>query len=133
MPRAIAIIRNPLNGCGKPRRRMTGHVGWPTLRRVERGARRRIEFQVESRILSAPKKFSGVYRSGQTGQTVNLMALPSLVRIQPRPLKSLTRLVHGDTESAGRGVGPGYSSSTIQKAPSSIFNGRPCSTPGERL
>src|SRR5437867_4530852 len=31
---------------------------------------------------------TGVYRSGQTGQTVNLMALPSLVRIQPRPVQS---------------------------------------------
>jgi hypothetical protein len=30
--------------------------------------------------------FSGVYRSGQTGQTVNLMALPSKVRILPRPI-----------------------------------------------
>jgi hypothetical protein len=28
---------------------------------------------------------AGVYRSGQTGQTVNLMALPSKVRILPRP------------------------------------------------
>src|SRR2546423_14278810 len=47
-------------------------------------------------ILSAPTEenrrtistFAGVYRSGQTGQTVNLMALPSLVRIQPRPVHS---------------------------------------------
>src|SRR5207245_5711498 len=28
----------------------------------------------------------GVYRSGQTGQTVNLVALPSKVRILPRPI-----------------------------------------------
>ena len=29
---------------------------------------------------------TGVFRSGQTGQTVNLVALPSQVRILPRPI-----------------------------------------------
>ena len=30
--------------------------------------------------------FKGVFQSGQMGQTVNLLALPSVVRIHPRPL-----------------------------------------------
>src|SRR5689334_24955599 len=39
---------------------------------------------------------AGVYRSGQTGQTVNLMALPSLVRIQPRPVPQQSPRFRGD-------------------------------------
>src|ERR1700722_210463 len=51
-----------------------------------------LNFRVESPIIFGPPERgfrgerSGVYRSGQTGQTVNLMALPSQVRILPRPV-----------------------------------------------
>ncbi len=43
------------------------------------------------RLASTDAMSSGVYRSGQTGQTVNLMALPSKVRILPRPLPHKSR------------------------------------------
>ena len=44
------------------------------------------ELTASCNVFNIPPLNSGVYRSGQTGQTVNLMALPSQVRILSRPI-----------------------------------------------
>lgn len=50
------------------------------------GIARKAFFRVFSGFLSCGIEFLGGYRSGQTGQTVNLLAMPSQVRILHPPL-----------------------------------------------
>ena len=70
----------------------------------------------------APKLYMGDFPSGQRGQTVNLLAMPSVVRIHlPPPNK---RNIHADVSFIWRENRGGFEPRALRNVPGARFNPR---------